>query len=414
MSELRIAQVRVRGILDSRGEPTIETDVELDGGACGRGSAPLAVAPGRRERRRSRVATLGPGAGSPELECACRSLRRATFSSLEDFDWALEALADAGATLALSAAFCRAACVVEERPLYDYLADAAGTTPDVPHPLVNVISGGIHLSPQANTFQQIMIVPRTGSIFEDVGVALEAFDAVERWLASRGEHRRLSASSGFVIEGASSERLLYELADEAARQEWGAVVGLGVDVAAEHLEAGGGRYRLDGRELSGEDLLAFLERLATELDLVYLEDPFAPEHEQLWRALAERLPSTCLLVGDDLFATDATRVDRSLARGILLKPSQAGTITATLAAARAARAAGMDLCVSHRSGETEDTFVCDLAFAVGARYQKVGGPRRGDRIAKYNQLLRLAEQAAPAPETDITQRPRPLSTVEGR
>ena len=132
-------------------------------------------------------------------------------------------------------------------------------------------------------------------------------------------------------------------------------------------------------------------QLASAFGLVYVEDPFAPEDRDLWRELTSRLGDDVLVVGDDLFVTSAAYVDARIANAILLKPSQAGTVTATLETARTATQAGLELCVSHRSGETEDVAVCDLAVALGARYVKVGGPRRGDRVAKFNQLIRLAE-----------------------
>jgi enolase len=169
-----------------------------------------------------------------------------------------------------------------------------------------------------------------------------------------------------------------------------------VDVAAEHLAAGGGAYRLNGGRVRGEELVERLERLARDHGLVYVEDPFAPEDAGLWRELTSRLGDRALVVGDDLFVTSAEYVEPGLANAILLKPSQAGTVTTTLEAARAARDAGLELCVSHRSGETEDVAICDLGVALGARYVKVGGPRRGDRIAKLNQLVRLAETVEPA------------------
>jgi enolase len=149
--------------------------------------------------------------------------------------------------------------------------------------------------------------------------------------------------------------------------------------------------------VTGHELMARLERLAADFPLVYLEDPFDARHTALWRELTGRLSGRVLVAGDDLFATSARRVDPALAGAVVLKPSQAGTVSATVAAARAARAAGMELCVSHRSGETDDPAICDLAVGLGARYLKLGGPRRGDRLAKYNQLLRLAEDPAVAP-----------------
>jgi enolase len=383
-----VSSVHVRGILDSRAEPTVEAEVTLASGAWGRGSSPRAIAPGGRERRGREERLLGPGAGLaplPELE--------AEFRTQAAFDAAVAGLAK-DVALALSLAFCRASCAELGRPLHEHLAELAGSRPALPHPLVNFFSGGIHTAGEARSLQQIMVAPDGASLAEDLDVALRAYAAVERKLRERGVPISLSASSGFVVEGVSDERLLEELRETLDEEGLGEL-GLGVDVAAEHLTAGGGAYRLDGRRVRGEELVERLERLASEHGLVYVEDPFAPEDGDLWRELTSRLGDRALVVGDDLFVTSAAYVEPGLANAILLKPSQAGTVTATLEGARAARNAGLELCVSHRSGETEDVAICDLAVALGARYVKVGGPRRGDRIAKLNQLVRLAETVEP-------------------
>ncbi|HEV2999818.1 MAG TPA: phosphopyruvate hydratase, partial [Solirubrobacteraceae bacterium] len=324
------------------------------------------------------------------------------------------ALAASGAaadvTLALSIAGWRAAAAQAGEALHRRVAAAAGTTPAMPHPLVNVFSGGVHAAPRPDSFQQLMAVPCRATFAADAEAALAVWAEAERRLAGRGAAWTLSASSGMLVEGATSEELLAELHAVVSPHER---VGTGADVAAEHLAAGPGLYRLDGRTLAGPELLDLLDRLCAERELVFLEDPFAPEDEELWRELTERLAGRTAVVGDDLFATDAARMDRALATAVLLKPSQAGTVAATLDAARAALDAGIDLCVSHRSGETEDTFVCDLAVGLGALAQKVGGPRRGDRIAKYNQLLRLAEEGGLAPSAAaVAPGRRPLTAVE--
>jgi enolase len=390
-----IAKLTLRVILDSRAEWTVEADVVLEDGDTGRGSAPVAIAPGRRERARS---TLREGIGLPLIGVVRGALTDRAFAGQAAFDAALEELAadsgiGANVTLALSLAFCRATCQRDDVALYRRLADLAGTTPSMPHPLVNIFSGGVHMAGAAHGFQQIMVVPERPTIREDVNLALVAFTAVEDWLSERGVSRRLSASSGMVVTGARDEELLAQLQVIAAQLSEGhRPLGLAVDVAAEHLCDDGGCYRLGDRLLAGSALLEHLDWLVEEVGLVYVEDPFDPSDEALWRAFTTRHGDELCIVGDDLFGTDTRYLDASLANAILLKPSQVGTVTRTLEAAAAARAAGMSLCVSHRSGETEDTAICDLAVAVGARYAKVGGPRRGDRIAKYNQLLRLADE----------------------
>jgi enolase 1/2/3 len=200
--------------------------------------------------------------------------------------------------------------------------------------------------------------------------------------------RSMSASSGLLLPDRTSEWQLGMLRRAAADVS----AAIGLDVAAEHLATGSGSYLFEGREYSSAALADLLLSLASRYRIEYVEDPFDPADTAAWEAfLPAARAAGVTVVGDDLFATDAALVRPGLADALLLKLSQAGTLTATLAAASRARAAGLGLVVSHRSGETEDTAMCDLAVAVGAEFIKVGGPRRGDRIAKYNQLLRLAE-----------------------
>jgi enolase len=393
---MRITDLHLRGILDSRARVTVEAEVTLEGNRHGRGSSPRAIAPGRRERRRGPDVALGPLAIPDGL--VGRWVRGQ--SELDELLTELDVGADV--TLAVSLAFARAAAA--DQPLYAYLADSAGTTPAVPRLMANMFSGGIHAAGDTAAFQQVMLIPATDSLAGDIGVACAVFAAALQLARQRYGEPQMSASSGLVIPATSEEQLalLREAIDVAGHAD---VTTVGVDVAAEHLVVGpyGGddgrmtaagcqrRYRFGARVLTSAELAARLASLAIGYGLTYVEDPFDPADEQSWRGLRAALPPTVVVVGDDLFATDATRVSDELADGILLKPSQAGTLTATLAAASVARRMGMLIAVSHRSGETEDTAMCDLAVAVGAHLIKVGGPRRGDRLAKYNQLLRLAE-----------------------
>ncbi len=394
---IRIAEARIRGILDSRAQVTIEADVALIGGAEGRGSAPVAIAPGRHEKARSTSLRIGPSAGLVAAGELCRALEQMSFSDELSFDQEIARRArnsglQADITLALSQALWRAASRERGEPLVASLSNAAGTTPATPHPIVNVFSGGIHYGEGApNSFQQIMLVAEGDSLTTEIDAVLEVFGTLEERRRQQTTIPTLSASSGLLVD-APPEDLLDELASLFANAAGDSVrLGAGIDVAAEHLLEATGRYRVRDRTLDNSALLDYILKLAERFGLLYIEDPFDAEHPEAWRDLLARLPAGTLLVGDDLFASDAARLDRDLAGGVLLKPTQVGTVSATLQTARSALGAGFELCVSHRSGETEDTFICDLATAVGARFQKIGGPRRGDRIAKYNQLLRLAE-----------------------
>jgi enolase len=396
-----ITDLGLRGILDSRATVTVEADVTLDGLHTGRGSCPRAIAPGRRERRRVDTPHLGPLRPSGDIDTLYRALVGRDVTAQRELDAVLDRVdvtdgVGASVTLAVSLAYARAAAAGMGQPLYESIAAIADTVPALPRLLVNVFSGGIHLSGPPASYQQVMVIPHTGDLVADIDAARAVWSSAAGLVrATYGE--TLSASSGIVVPLDSGAQLdLLGRAIDAAGQ--GNNISIGVDVAAEHLAAGDGRYRC-GRDLltAGELTEVFVDQ-ARRHDLVYLEDPFDPADARAWRALRGRLHGGVDIVGDDLFATDARRVGAGLADVILLKLSQAGTLTGTVDAAVAARRAGMRLAVSHRSGETEDTAMCDVAVALGAEMVKVGGPRRGDRLAKYNQLLRLAERV-PATST---------------
>jgi enolase len=396
-----INDLHLRGILDSRATVTVEAELTLDGRHTGRGSSPCAIAPGRRERRRVDTPYLGALKSSTNIDALHRALLGRDVTDQRELDAVLDRVdsADgvgAAVTLAVSLAYARAAATGMDQPLYATIAAMAGTMPALPRLLVNVFSGGIHLPGPVASYQQVMVIAHTGDLVTDIDAACAVWSsAADLVRDTYGE--LLSASSGIVLPLDSGAQLdLLDRAIDAAG--CGDAVSIGVDVAAEHLAAGDGRYRYRGDLLTAGELAEVFVAQANRHDLVYLEDPFDPADTGAWRALHRRLPGCVEVVGDDLFATDARRVGAGLADVILLKLSQAGTLTGTVDAAVAARKAGMRLAVSHRSGETEDTAMCDVAVAVGAELIKVGGPRRGDRLAKYNQLLRLAERV-PATST---------------
>jgi enolase len=237
-----------------------------------------------------------------------------------------------------------------------------------------------------------MVVPRHARLQDDLETALFVYGELEKEIVSKGYLEGYSASSGMVTTLSDLRQLFDMMASTVARLGVSDSVALGTDVAAEHLETGDGRYDMGNEILSSDALEEFHRSMLSDYNFCFYEDPFGPDDSQKWRALTEFAAEKTMVVGDDLFATNADNIDPGLASGILLKMNQVGTISGTLDAAMAAKKAGMGLCVSHRSKETEDTAMCDLAVAVGAEFIKIGGPRRGDRIAKYNRLLRLAEE----------------------
>ena len=390
-------QISMRGILDSRGKPTLEAEVSLRGGGRGWGSAPVAIAPGRRERTGSQRPRLGDARQDPELRMLLDRLVRLDLPEPSELDGVLaKAIDEVGshATLALSLAYLRAFCARNDCSLVSYFAEHGAehgaAHPRVPQLLVNLLSGGVHAPGGRMPFQQLMLIPRGANLVEDIDIACRVHAAIETLLDDAGHSQRLSASSGFVVDLTVSAA--FELASASIIRAGvdPAKLAFGLDAAAEHLGAGAGRYRLEaGRTVSSRELVELYDELCGRYPLVFLEDPFDPDDEAGWREAMARLGGRTLIAGDDLFATTAQRLRRDLAGGVVLKMSQAGTVTAAIEAARAGRAASFTLCVSHRSGETEDCGMCDFAVGIGARYLKLGGPRRGDRIAKYNQLIRL-------------------------
>jgi enolase len=391
----QVAQVLVRSILDSRGRPTVEAEVRLSTGAAGTGSSPVAIAPGRLEARRSTAAALGrwDRVRSRPIEAA---LVGEAFAGQSELDDRLRALDDrdrvgAGVTLALSLAFARAAAQAGGRSLVLHLAGLAGTSPRMPGALVNVFSGGIHDDSRGLPFQEVMVLRRGEPWATMTGRIVELAELVERSLAAAGRRAIVASAGGLVVERSTWDELL-DLLDRAAELTGGrGAWPLGIDVAAEHLRQADGRYRLWGQHLTAAELAERLATLVGSRGIAYLEDPFDPDDEAAWRTLTPRLAGRCLVIGDDLFATQATRLRPGLATGMVVKLSQNGTVSGTLQAACRARELGMALTVSHRSGETEDCGMCDLAVALGADHIKLGGPRR-ERLAKYNRLIRLEEE----------------------
>ena len=391
-----VHSITLRTILNSQGGRSLEANLRLTDGNVGSGAAARAIVPGRRERSLAAEAPLGTLQDSADLAELQGYFRGRSFQSQREFDAVFakggpfEKLG-ADIALALSLAFCRAQARARGCSLKTLLDDLSDLEPSMPHPIVNIFSGGVHGG--HISYQQLMIIPRHGRSRDDVETALTVYSEIEDLMRSRDLVEGYSASSGMMTSLSDLQQLFDIIASTLERLGLGNDVALGTDVAAEHLEQGDGTYRV-GRDIyTANEFQAFHRKLLDDYNFCFYEDPFGPDDGAAWRELTGYASASTMIVGDDLFATNAENIDPGLATGILLKMNQVGTVTGTLDAAVAAREAGMRLCVSHRSKETEDTAMCDLAVAVGADLIKVGGPRRGDRIAKYNQLLRLAEEA---------------------
>ncbi|MEU8404372.1 hypothetical protein AB0C28_55170 [Nonomuraea sp. NPDC048892] len=386
----RIHRLSVRTILNSGGGPAAEAELILHDGSTGRGSSPTAIKPGPLERSTS--TDLRVGAPVPDRVAAmATALPNATIHDQDELDgWLEDRLADLGTdvTLAVSLAYARASARAADVPLYRYLATQAAAEPAFPGLLAAVVSGGLHRTGGGPPFQQIMLASHARVPSEDIPAVMEAYRQTELVLRARDLLTGYSASSGMTVTAMDPViplDIVTEVLDQLGLAD---TVSLAIDVAAEHLWEPDG-YRVGDTTVDADGLSVILDDLLSRYPIIFVEDPFVGAHTKSWSALRQRHAGQVDVIGDDLCATNVAYIDPTLADGILLKMNQVGTVTSALRAAQEASRVGMRCCVSHRSLETEDTAVCDFAVAIGASWIKIGGPRRGDRTAKYNRLLRL-------------------------
>jgi enolase len=404
-----IRQLRARQILDSRGDPTIEVDVELDSGSVGRASVPSGASTGRfeaRELRDGRPPWHGRGVSRAveHVEGPLASaLRGQDAGDREGIDQAMVALdgssglsrLGANAILGVSLAAARAAAVDAGEPLWRHLATGEAAT--LPVPLFNLLNGGRHADDRAGV-QELLVVPAGVAGFAAaLRLGSETQHALAAILRRRGLPTTVADEGGFAPPLGSPDEGLDLLSDAllAAGYEPGRDAWLAIDCAASELGDAGG-YELDGEETrSSDEMIALWADLCARYPIISLEDPLGEEDYDGWRRLGRRLPASVHLLGDDLFATHervlAEGVQLGLASAVLVKPNQAGTLSRTLHVIELALANGITPVISHRSGDTEDPFIADLAVAVGAPGIKAGAPCRSERVAKYNQLLRIED-----------------------
>ncbi|GGM92681.1 enolase [Thermus composti] len=405
-----IVAVTAREVLDSRGFPTVEAEVELEGGARGRAMVPSGASTGTHEALELRDGGrryLGKGvrrAVENILERIAPELIGMDALDQEGVDRAMLALdgtpnkanLGANAILAVSLAVARAAAEALGLPLYRYLGGVQGVV--LPVPLMNVINGGKHADNRVD-FQEFMLVPAGAERFsEALRMGAEVFHTLKGVLKEKGYSTNVGDEGGFAPDLRSNEEAveLLLLAIERAGYTPGKEVSLALDPAASELYREG-RYHLEGegKVLSSEEMVAFWEAWVEKYPILSIEDGLAEDDWEGWRLLTERLGKKVQLVGDDLFVTNPERlrmgIERGVANAILVKVNQIGTLSETLEAIRLAQRSGYKAVISHRSGETEDSFIADLAVAVNAGQIKTGSLSRSDRLAKYNQLLRIEE-----------------------
>ena len=409
-----IASLLAREILDSRGNPTVEVDVLLDDGSTGRAAVPSGASTGEHEALELRdddvkrfggkgvlravdnvVSVLGPGVvGVDALD------QRAVDARLLDLDGTPDKSAlGANAILGVSLANAHAAAASLDLPLYRYLGGPAAHV--LPMPLMNVINGGAHADNELE-LQEFMLAPVGAASFsEALRWGAEIYQALKASLKSRGLATGVGDEGGFAPEVATATEALELLvqAIETAGLEPGDEVALAMDPATSEIYRDGA-YQLEGKARSADDMIGFWRDLIDAFPIVSVEDGLAEDDWAGWTALTAELGARVQLVGDDIFVTNPERLERGLAEragtAILVKVNQIGSLTETIDVVRLAAGSGFGVVVSHRSGETEDTTIADLAVALDAGQIKTGAPARSERVAKYNRLLRIEEQLGDA------------------
>lgn len=414
-----IDAIGAREILDSRGNPTVEVEVLLSDGSFGRAAVPSGASTGAFEAHESRDGDKKRYNGKGVLKAVDAVIDQIGHedTGLIDFDALDQRLVDAAlirmdgtptkshlganAILGVSLANARAAAESSRLPLYRYLGGPNAYT--LPVPLMNIINGGAHADNGVD-IQEFMIVPIGFDTFaEALRAGAEVYHSLKSLLHSKNLATGLGDEGGFAPNLANNRAAL-ELISEAvgnAGYQIGKHFALALDVAAtEFFDEKSKKYKFEGKELSAAEMISYYQTLVNDFPLVSIEDPLAEDDWEGWTEITSVLGDKVQLVGDDLYVTNPERlqkgIDHKAGNAILVKVNQIGTLTETLDAVALAQRNGMKAIISHRSGETEDTFIADLAVATNAGQIKTGAPARSERVAKYNQLLRIEEELADA------------------
>ena len=410
-----IVDIHAREILDSRGNPTVEVDVLLDSGASGRAAAPSGASTGVHEAVEVRDGDMARYGGKG-VRGACQSVNGEIFDALSGMDAEEQVVIDetmveldgtpdksrlgANAIIAVSLAVAKAAADEAGTSLYRHIGGALARL--MPVPQMNIVNGGAHADNPID-IQEFMIMPvAAGTMADAVRMGSEVFHALKAALSEAGHATAVGDEGGFAPALASAGAALgfVTKAIEAAGYKPGEEVALALDVAASEFFKDG-KYELtgEGKTLDAAGLIEYYADLAKRYPIVSIEDGMAEDDWEGWVALTQELGDAVQLVGDDLFVTNPRRLADGIAKGaanaLLVKVNQIGTLTETLAAVDEAQRAGYGTIISHRSGETEDTTIADIAVATGAGQIKAGAPSRSERLAKYNRLLRIEEELGP-------------------
>jgi len=407
-----ISEVKGREIIDSRGNPTVEAEVTLSSGAIGRAAVPSGASTGSREAvelRDGDIHRFGGKGVSKAVNNVNTVIRAAVLgkeaNAQADIDRLMIELdgsenkgrLGANALLAVSLANAQAVACEQGTGLYRLLG--SGASFQMPVPMMNIINGGVHADNSVD-LQEFMILPvGAGSLREAVRYGTEVFHALAKVLHARGLNTAVGDEGGFAPDLPSNEAAIEVILEaiEKAGYTAGKDIYLGLDAASSEFYRDG-KYVLssEGREFTAAEFTEYLANWVTQYPIITIEDGLDESDWDGWKLLTEKLGDRVQLVGDDLFVTNTTifreGIDRNIANSILIKPNQIGTLTETLAAIQMAEAAGYSAVVSHRSGETEDVTIADIAVATTATQIKTGSLSRSDRVAKYNQLMRIEDE----------------------
>jgi enolase len=407
-----ITDIIGREILDSRGNPTVEVDVILEDGAKGRAAVPSGASTGAHEAVELRDGDK-KRYGGKGVRKAVDAVNGEIFDALGGMDAEAQAKIDetlialdgtpnkgrlgANAILGVSLAVAKAAAIAKREPLYRYVGGTAART--LPVPMMNILNGGVHADNPID-FQEFMIVPVGAPSFaEALRAGAEIFQTLKAQLKSMGLNTNVGDEGGFAPDLKSAEAALDVVMQAVAKAGYkpGGDVMIALDPAAsEFFKDGAYVYAGEGKKRSPQQQANYLAELAGKYPIVSIEDGMAEDDFEGWKLVTDKIGAKCQLVGDDLFVTNVKRladgIKRGLANSILIKVNQIGTLTETLAAVEMAHKAGYTAVMSHRSGETEDSTIADLAVATNCGQIKTGSLARADRTAKYNQLLRIEEE----------------------
>lgn len=415
----KIKTVKAREILDSRGNPTVEVDIVCDDGSFGRAAVPSGASTGKYEARELRDSAKKKRYGGKGVLKAVENVNRILARAVKGTDARKQEEVDgkmmkkdatrsksgmgANAILGVSLAAARAAAESEKLPFHAYLSKLNGAKlkgkarPSLPVPFMNIINGGVHADNNLD-IQEFMLVPHGFKTFsESLRAGVEIFHSLKALLKSKGLSTSVGDEGGFAPDLRSNEQAMDFIARaaEKAGYKTGAQVSLAMDAAASEMFSGG-KYKIGGKNLSSGALVKMYEKWAKNWPLVSIEDPMDENDWEGWREITASIGGKVRIVGDDLFVTNSARLQKGINTGagnsILIKVNQIGTLSETFDAMNLAAAEGYGAMVSHRSGETEDSAIADIAVATGCGSIKTGAPCRGERTAKYNRLLRIEEE----------------------